>query len=309
MALALRTMSSLVAESERFARSLACHLLSPVRPGTVELTPRIDRTGGSATSTSLSIRQKGALVATAVATHAIRNPSITYIGVTPPDAPPPTDCPPLLETVVEEARAGMLVEHRPVAPPRLLNGDESARIAVWMRLLEDRAVDAISATMLAAAANPEHRDHDPLRATRRRWVEPVGARSVRHDVRGGRIRNRGHPTLERGPPSDSPSPSAATHPQNRRPTVAELLGAERSVILKMAEPTVTRCRILVPRTGRGPRRRSVVRSSSRDFPSICLDPQARFSCQTPRRSTRRRAHNQPACFAPNPRSAGVRSPT
>jgi len=154
MALALRTMATLVEDGERSPRSLTCHLLAPVKPAAVELSPRLNRAGGSTTSTSLQIRQQGAIVATAQSSHGKPNPSLRHVGVTPPNAPAPTECAPLLGAVVEEARAGMLVEHRPVSPPRLLSGHESARLVVWMRLLEDRAVDALSATMLADAAVP-----------------------------------------------------------------------------------------------------------------------------------------------------------
>ena len=154
VALGLRTMSSLVADAERTPRSLTCHLLAPVKPSAVELIARIERDGGSTTSTSLRIEQGGAVVATALASHGKPRPSLGHIGVGPPDVPAPADCKPLIDTVVEEARAGKLVEHRPAAPPLPLSGSDDAQIIVWMRLVEDRVVDPVSAAMLADAAPP-----------------------------------------------------------------------------------------------------------------------------------------------------------
>jgi acyl-Coa thioesterase superfamily protein len=71
-----------------------------------------------------------------------------------PDVPPPEECRPLVEKPVAEASAGYLVEHRPAAPPLPLTGGDRARILVWMRLVEDRPIDALAATMLADAGPP-----------------------------------------------------------------------------------------------------------------------------------------------------------
>jgi acyl-CoA thioesterase len=152
--LALRTMAALAADAERTPRSLTSHLLAPVRPGTVELFPRLGRTGGSMTSTWLRMEQDGAVVATALASFGKPRPSVGHIGLVMPDVPPPAQCRPLIETPVAEARAGLLLEHRPAGLPLPLSGGDRAEILVWMRLLEDRPVDALSAAMLADAAPP-----------------------------------------------------------------------------------------------------------------------------------------------------------
>jgi acyl-CoA thioesterase len=153
-ALALRTMAELVTDAERTPRSLTCHLLASVRPGTVELSPRPERSGGSMTSTSVRIEQGGEVVATALASFGKPRPSVGHIGVVMPRVPPPGDCQPLIDKPVSEAGVGLLVEHRPAAPPLPLTGGDRAEIVVWMRLLEDRPVDELSAAMLADAAPP-----------------------------------------------------------------------------------------------------------------------------------------------------------
>jgi acyl-CoA thioesterase len=153
-ALGLRTMASLVTDPARNPRSLTSHLLTPVRPGAVELFPRLERAGGSMTSTSLRIEQDKTVAALALASFGAPRASVNHLGVAMPDVPPPSECPPLTEKPVTEAGARLLVEHRPARPPLPLTGGDRAEIVVWMRLLEDRPVDALSAAMLADAGPP-----------------------------------------------------------------------------------------------------------------------------------------------------------
>jgi acyl-CoA thioesterase len=154
-ALTLHTMASLVADPDRKPRSLTSHLLSTVRPGAVELFPRLERAGGSMTSTSLGIQQDETAAALALASFGAPRASVSHLGVAIRDVPPPSECRPLTEKPVAEARAVLLlVEHRPARPPLPLTGGHRAEIVVWMRLLEDRPVDALSAAMLADAGPP-----------------------------------------------------------------------------------------------------------------------------------------------------------
>jgi acyl-CoA thioesterase len=153
-ALALRAMAAHVGDPARTPRSLTSHLLARVRPGAVQLFPRTDRTGETISSAALSMQQDGRVVATALATFGKPRQSAAYLGLAMPDVPPAAECRPLIDKPVADARAGLLVEHRPAAPPLPLSGGERAEIVVWMRLIEDRPVDAFSATMLADAAPP-----------------------------------------------------------------------------------------------------------------------------------------------------------
>jgi acyl-CoA thioesterase len=70
-----------------------------------------------------------------------------------PDVPPPERCAPLVAEPVPGSD-GLLIEHRPAAAPLPLAGSADARIVVWMRLTEERPVDALAALMLADGAVP-----------------------------------------------------------------------------------------------------------------------------------------------------------
>jgi acyl-CoA thioesterase len=71
-----------------------------------------------------------------------------------PDVPPPDACAPLAAPPVPQARAADHVEHRPARDPLPFAGADTAEILVWMRLGEDRPVDAALATFLVDSAVP-----------------------------------------------------------------------------------------------------------------------------------------------------------
>ena len=153
-ALALRAMGRAVADHARVPRSLALHLLARVEPGTVDLFPRLEREGSTMSSVALRIEQDEQTVATALGSFGLGRDSLRHSPLEMPAVPAPEDCEPLIEKPVAEARAGLLVEHRPAGPPLPLTGGGLARILVWMRLGEDRPIDALSACMLADAGPP-----------------------------------------------------------------------------------------------------------------------------------------------------------
>jgi acyl-CoA thioesterase len=153
-AIALRAMAKVVTDPERVPRSLSLHLLAAVDAGRIGLHPHVQRSGGSMTEVSLRVAQGTATVGTALAAFGRARPSLQHAGAVMPDVPPPEQCDPLFSKPVAEAQAGYLVEHRPAAPPLPFAGADEARILVWMRLVEDRPVDAPLACMLADAAVP-----------------------------------------------------------------------------------------------------------------------------------------------------------
>lgn len=152
-AIALRAMGQALAD-ERAPRSLSLHLLAAIEAGTVDLEPRVERQGSSLSSTSLRIEQGGATVATALASFGQARPSVAYEGLEMPAVPAPEECSPIGEKPAPDAEVGLFVEHRPAAPPLPLSGGERAEILVWMRLLEDRPLDALSLAVLADAGPP-----------------------------------------------------------------------------------------------------------------------------------------------------------
>jgi acyl-CoA thioesterase len=153
-ALALRGLSDTVGEEHRTPRSLTVQLLARVAPGALDVDAVVERAGGSTTSTSARLRQQAATVGTAVATFGRARPSLVRTDAAMPPVPPPEACAPLADVPVPEAGAAVLVEHRPAAPPLPLSGSDRAELLVWMRLADDRPVDAASAVFLADSAAP-----------------------------------------------------------------------------------------------------------------------------------------------------------
>lgn len=152
-ALALRAMATVV-DADRPPRSLHAQLLAAVRPGDLDIYPLLERSGSSMSVASLRVEQEGRRVVAALAAFGRPTPSLAHTGLAMPDVPGPDECAPIADKPVAEAEAGLLVEHRPAAPPLPLTGGGQARLLVWMRLVEERPVDALLATMLADAGPP-----------------------------------------------------------------------------------------------------------------------------------------------------------
>ena len=153
-AIALRAMAKAAGDPTRRVRSLGIQLLSRVEPGTVELAPRIERAGSSISAVSLRIEQHGQAAGHARALFGAPSPALGYSGAAMPDVPPPERCRPLFDKPASEAGVGLLVEHRPAAAPLPFDGHRRAEIIVWMRLVEDRPLDALATAVLADAAPP-----------------------------------------------------------------------------------------------------------------------------------------------------------
>ncbi|HEX2084266.1 MAG TPA: thioesterase family protein [Solirubrobacteraceae bacterium] len=152
MSLALRAMADAVGDPARAPRSLTMHLLAPISGDAVEMDVRVERAGGSMTTTSVRLAQDGATVAAGLASFGRPRPSLEQADATMPAVPPPEELEPLFRAPVPEAR--LLVEHRPAARPLPLAGGDRAELVVWMRRADERPVDAEVATFLADAAAP-----------------------------------------------------------------------------------------------------------------------------------------------------------
>lgn len=153
LTLALRAMAEAVGDPERAPRSLALHLLAPVAPGELVLDARAERAGGAMTRTSARIGQDGETVALAIGAFGAPRPALAHREAVMPDVPGPEACAPLVERPVD-AGVNVLVEHRPARGPLPLSGGDRAELVAWMRLGEERSVDAASASFLADALAP-----------------------------------------------------------------------------------------------------------------------------------------------------------
>ena len=153
-AIALRALRGLVGDAERSARSLSVHLVAPVRAGDLEIHRRLEREGRSMAAASARLEQDGRTVATALASFGRSSASLTHRALRMPAVPAPEELEPLVAKPVPEARAGLLVEHRPAAGPLPLSGSDHAELLVWMRLVEERPLDDLLLTFLADSAPP-----------------------------------------------------------------------------------------------------------------------------------------------------------
>ncbi|HEX8208004.1 MAG TPA: thioesterase family protein [Solirubrobacteraceae bacterium] len=151
--LALRAMAAAVDDPGRPARSLTMHLLAPIRPGDVELDPRVERKGGTMSGASVRLTQDGATAGIALAQFgAARDSEHLHRDTTMPDVEEPEALAPLLDLPVPESE--MQVEHRPAAGTLPLAGAEEAELVSWMRTAAHRPPDVYDAAYLADALAP-----------------------------------------------------------------------------------------------------------------------------------------------------------
>ena len=71
-----------------------------------------------------------------------------------PDVPPPEECEVVVLTPPGVGSFKHVAEHRAAAPPLPLSGAADAELSVWLRMTEERPLDALSACFLADAAPP-----------------------------------------------------------------------------------------------------------------------------------------------------------
>lgn len=151
-ALALQALTTVAGDPAREPRSLHLQLPAVIGPGSVRLHPALYRRGASLSAASVRLEQAGLTVATGLASFGRGRPSLRTRSLRMPRVPTPLECPLVLEKPVPGATAASLVEHR-AARGRPLGG-AGARLLVWMRLREDRGIDAPLACMLADQTPP-----------------------------------------------------------------------------------------------------------------------------------------------------------
>jgi acyl-CoA thioesterase len=152
-AIALRAMATMLPVA-RPARSVSLALLTPVRPGSLALLPRLLRQSPSSTTVTLTASQQGQQVLTGRAVFGHASESLDYLGLEMPGVPGPAECAPVPSELKLGASAMLLVEHRPAAPPLPLTGSDRAELQMWMRLNEERPLDELALAMIADAGPP-----------------------------------------------------------------------------------------------------------------------------------------------------------
>jgi acyl-CoA thioesterase len=151
-AVALRAMTEAINNPAHTLRTLALTFLASCSDGPLDLLPAVERAGRTVTGASVRLQQD-TTIGFGMATFGADRPGLARLDRSMPDVPPPEQCAPLGAEPVPGSD-GLLIEHRPAAPPLPFAGSGQARIAVWMRLGEDRPLDALSAIVLADGAVP-----------------------------------------------------------------------------------------------------------------------------------------------------------
>jgi acyl-CoA thioesterase len=152
----LRALTDAVGDPARAPRSLTVHYAAPPAEGSVELVTTIERAGRSLTTCSARITQRQTLIGLALAAFSQARLGPEFADIRLPSAPPVEECP------VVEAPTG-----DPSIPDiafrwdnRLVRGgfppepSAEAVVARWIRLPEDRVVDAPVAAAITDAVIP-----------------------------------------------------------------------------------------------------------------------------------------------------------
>lgn len=153
-AIALRALADVIGDVEREPRSLTIQLLAPIAIGPLQVTTQPSRVGRSMSAGSVRMEQDGETVAVAVGAFGRPVPSLARRDVAMPDVPPPEDCDVVVLAPPGAGSFKHVAEHRAAAPPLPLSGAADAELFAWMRMTEDRSLDALSACFLADAAPP-----------------------------------------------------------------------------------------------------------------------------------------------------------
>ncbi len=151
-AVAVRAMTRAVDNPAQSIRTLALTFLAPCAEGPLALHPIVERAGPTVTGASVRLQQD-TTIGFGMATFGADRPGLIRLDRSMPAVPAPEECNPLGAEPVPGS-GGLMIVHRPAAPPLPFAGSDQARIAVWMRFGEDRPLDAVSTIVLADGAVP-----------------------------------------------------------------------------------------------------------------------------------------------------------
>ncbi|WP_436850427.1 acyl-CoA thioesterase [Streptomyces griseoloalbus] len=151
--------AALDAVRERFAggaqpvRSLTTHFLAPVRTGALYFSGTAPATGRRTATCLFTGHQDGEPVLHGSALFGPGRSGPAHEGLPAPDVPGPDECPPL-DLPVGLALFARQLEMRPATANLPLAGGPRARLVVWVRFRDGRALDAAAVTTLADVLPP-----------------------------------------------------------------------------------------------------------------------------------------------------------
>ncbi len=155
-AIILRALTATVGDDARTPRSLTVHYLNPAGDGAVEIETRPERVGRSMTSCSARLTQGGRLVALALGAFSAPRVGLEFCDLVMPQVPGPDHyrsraVPPDAPAIAHRWDTRWAIGHPPV--PGVPRGARAVA-GGWIRLPEERAVDALVAAAITDAWVP-----------------------------------------------------------------------------------------------------------------------------------------------------------
>lgn len=152
-AAALQAMRTQVPDESQLPLTLTTSFLRSMQPGQMTIATEILHPGRTMTATRALMSQDGSTKTSATATFGTRSDGLQRRDRVMPEVEPPERCAPL-GTEPVPGSGGLEIAHRPALGGLPLSGSDEAHGAVWMRLADDRPVDALTAVVLADGALP-----------------------------------------------------------------------------------------------------------------------------------------------------------
>lgn len=152
-AAALQAMRTQVPDGSHLPLTLTTSFLRSMQPGQMTIATEVLHAGRTMTATRALLSQDGSTKTSATATFGTRSDGLQRRDHEMPEVEPPERCAPL-GTEPVPGSGGLEIAHRPALGGLPLSGSGTGRGAVWMRLADDRPVDALAAVVLADGAVP-----------------------------------------------------------------------------------------------------------------------------------------------------------
>ena len=169
-ALVLRAMQAALGDTEREARSLTLHYVSPAAAGPARVEVALERSGRSMSAVSARLVQGERLIALALGSFGRGRAGLEFSDHAMPEVPPPEQ---IATTTITAGHTVPIRQHfelRRVYGSDVPGTSDRARVGGWMRFKEPRVPDAPALALFSDAWPPA--------ISQRRALGPGGLRGV-----------------------------------------------------------------------------------------------------------------------------------